>query len=182
MQTLTVKQAVSEFYKKNDFGEDGGISKNYALIKFGFFSIPIPNFESRKNNVYFHDVHHLISENGTNWKGESAVAAWEVASGGWGKFYIPWLLTLWAMGLGIVFYSNSTIAAFKKGLLMNNMISSDISKIAMDKITVNELRNLLTRTKSRERSLLAWILASLGVFFLPFIVGFGVFFVVLKFV
>ena len=81
----TVQKAISEFYLQNNFGEDGGVSKNVAWIKIGFFSVPIPNTESRKKNVILHDIGHLITGNATNWKGESSVSAWEIASGGWGK-------------------------------------------------------------------------------------------------
>jgi hypothetical protein len=44
---LTVEKAISNFYDQNDFGDDGGVSKKIAWLKFGFFSIPIPNVESR---------------------------------------------------------------------------------------------------------------------------------------
>ena len=35
----TTGQAIHDFYDKHDFGEDGGINKKYAWIKFGFFDI-----------------------------------------------------------------------------------------------------------------------------------------------
>lgn len=79
-----VGELIPGFYDKNDFGEDGGESKKLVWIKFGFFSIPIPNLESRKNNVYFNDFHHMITENNTTWKGKSAESAWEISFGGFG--------------------------------------------------------------------------------------------------
>src|ERR1700748_1309295 len=123
---LTVKQALADFYKLNNFGEDGGVSKKIAWIKFGFFSVPIPNIESRRSNVCFHDIGHLVTGKDTTWKGESAVAAWEIASGGWSNFYLLWLLTLWAMGLGVVFYPKNIFNAFKSGLAMKNPLTSGL--------------------------------------------------------
>ena len=70
---LTTEQAIQEFYDRHDFGEDGGVNEKYAWIRFGFISIPIPNIESRKNNVYLHDVSHVVTGHDTTWKGESAV-------------------------------------------------------------------------------------------------------------
>ena len=170
----TVEKSIQDFYNKNDFGEEGGINESYAWIKFGFFSIPIPNFESRKNNVYFHDISHIVTENDTNWKGESAVSAWEVASGGWKKLIIPWLLTLWAMGLGIIFYRKSTLNAFKKGLTMNNAIVSGITKDEMNELSVAELRNVLSNKPKRNTNSTIWSLISLVVFIFPFAIGIAI--------
>lgn len=105
----TTGQAIQDFYDKHTLGKDGGINEKYAWIKFGFVSIPIPNAESRRNNVYLYDVNHIVIGNNTSWKGESAVSAWEVASGSWKNLYRPCLLTLWAMGLAVLFYPHSVL-------------------------------------------------------------------------
>ena len=121
METIALKQTVAEsiqeFYNKNNFGEEGGKYERFVWIKFGFFSIPIPNFQSRSQNVYLHDVSHIVTAYDTTWKGESGVSAWEIASGGWGELYMPWLLTLWAMGLGVLFYPTNTLKSFNSPLL-----------------------------------------------------------------
>lgn len=179
--TKTVGQAIQEFYNENDFGEDGGVNEKYAWIKFGFFSLPIPNFESRKNNVYLHDVNHIITENNTTWKGESAVSAWEVASGGWNNLVIPWLLTLWAMGLGVVFYTKSTLDSFKKGLTMKNALTSGLSKNKIYGMTTTELQKKVSNHPESKISTALWLGISLLVFLTPFVViGFLALFVISK--
>ncbi|WP_070786786.1 hypothetical protein [Flavobacterium crassostreae] len=167
----TVGKSIQEFYEENDFGEDGGINSKFAWIKFGFFSIPIPNFESRKNNVYLHDIHHIITDNNTSWKGESAVSAWEIASGGWGNFLTPWLLTLWAMGLGILFHRKSTLKAFANGLTMRNSITCGMTKAEISNLTVAEIRVKVSNQNSTNKSPLFWSIISLIIFFLPFFLG-----------
>jgi len=167
----TVQLTIQEFYVKNNFGEDGGINEKYAWIKFGFFSIPMPNFESRKNNVYFHDVHHIVTGNNTTWKGESAVSAWEIASGGWRNLYIPWLLTLWAMGLGVFFYTESTLTSFKKGLTMKNALSCGLTKNEINVLTVVELQSALSDKPKSKKNIIFWSVFSLVIFILPFVVG-----------
>jgi hypothetical protein len=173
METLnlnqTVGKSIQDFYKKNDFDEDGGINKKWAWIKFGFFSIPIPNFKGRKNNVYFHDIHHIISDNNTTWKGESAVSAWEISAGGWGKHYVAWLLTLWAMGLGILFYNKSTLIAFEKGLTMRNALTSGMTKAELSNLTIIELRIKVSNLKRANKNSITWAIISLTVFFAPFL-------------
>lgn len=169
--TQTIQQAIQQFYDKNNFGEDGGINEKYAWIKFGFFSVPMPNFESRRNNVYLHDVHHVVTDNNTTWKGESAVSAWEVASGGWNKLYIPWLLTLWAMGLGMLFYTTATLNAFKKGLTMNNALTCGLTRSEINILTVSELQNVLSNRPKSNKKVVFWSVVSLIVFVAPFVVG-----------
>ena len=168
----TVGQAVQDFYDQNDFGEDGGINQKYAWIKFGIFSIPIPNLESRKNNVYLHDINHIITGNDTTWKGESAVSAWEIAAGGWGNLYFPWLLTLWAMGLGVVFYPKNVIKSFKSGLNMRNALNFGLSKNEIDKLSILDLRKLVSNKPKNDSNLYFWLFFSLFIFLAPFVISF----------
>ncbi len=173
---LTVKESIDIFYKNNNFDNDGGASKKYDWIKFGFFSIPIPNSKSRRENVYLHDVSHIVTGYDTTWKGESSVSAWEVASGGWEKLYIPWLLTLWAMGLGAVFYPKNVIKSFKKGLTMNNALSYGLSKKEIYSFKVSELKNFMSNQPKRNKNPYFWMLMSSLVFLIPiFLIMFGIF-------
>jgi hypothetical protein len=167
----TVEQAISKFYLENDFGDDGGVNEKYAWIKFGFFSIPIPNAESRRNNVYLHDISHIVTENNTTWQGESAVSAWEIASGGWGNLYIPWILTLWAMGVGVIFYPKNTLKSFKKGLTMNNAFTCGLTKRELFNLSVSDLRLLLSDKSKRNTNPYLWMGISFFVFLMPFIFG-----------
>lgn len=178
--TQTVQQLIQEFHKKNNFGEDGGINEKFAWIKFGFFSLPMPNFESRKNNVYLHDIHHIVTGNNTTWKGESAVSSWEVASGGWDKLYVPWLLTLWAMGLGVLFYTTTTLNAFKKGLTMKNALTSGLTKNEINALTVDQLQKALSDKPKSNKNILFWSIFSLAIFLLPFAVSFFVIIAIVK--
>ncbi len=166
---LTVEESINIFYKENNFGEDGGASKKYAWIKFGFFSIPIPNSKSRRENVYLHDVSHIVTGYDTSWEGESSVSAWEVASGGWKKLFIPWLLTLWAMGLGALFYPKSVIKSFKKGLTMNNALTRGLTQNEIYNYKVYEFKEFLSDQPNKNKSLLLWMILSIIVFMFPII-------------
>lgn len=169
--TNSVQEVIQEFYSKNNFGQDGGINEKYVWIKFGFFSIPIPNVESRSKNVYLHDIHHIVTQNDTTWKGESAVSAWEIASGGWGKLYIPWLLTLWAMGLGVLFYPKKVLQSFKKGLTMRNALTCGISQKEINSFTIPKLQQLLSNQPSSGKNPFFWMFISFVVFLTPFFIG-----------
>ncbi|ADB39064.1 hypothetical protein [Spirosoma linguale] len=100
---MTIEHALNDFYKQHGYGEGGGIDKKWDMIKFGPFAFPLPNLESRRRNIYLHDINHLVTGYDTNWKGESSVTSWEIATGGWGNIYFAWWLTLWGMAVGVMF-------------------------------------------------------------------------------
>ena len=173
-ETKTIHELIQDFYTINKFDNDGGTKKKIVWIKFGFISFPLPNFESRKENVHFHDINHIITGFDTTWKGESSISAWEVASGGWKNNFIPWLLTLWAMGLGILFYSKTTVNSFNKGLTMCNSLCCGLHYAEINSLTETELRNRLSELKLKNRNLLFWSIVSVIFFLAPFILIFFV--------
>jgi len=165
----TVRAYLLDFYKENNFGDDGGVSKSWVWIKFGFFSIPIPNAKSRKSAIFAHDLHHLVTQNNTTWKGESAVSAWEIAAGGWSNLYFPWLLTLWALGVGVLFYPSHTAAAFRKGLTMKNVLFLQKSQQDIFDLKVEELIILMSNHPQQNKSIFFWFLMGVIVFLSPFL-------------
>jgi hypothetical protein len=166
-----IRHALQDFYKNNNFNKNGGVNEKYAWIKFGFFSIPIPNPESRKINLFMHDVHHLISDNDTTWKGESAVSAWEIGSGGWGKNYFIWLITLWAMGVGVLFYPSNTYIYFTLGTKTLNVFNSGLSKNDINDFTIKELTQNLILENPNKNFYFLWAILSLTVLIFPFILA-----------
>ena len=167
---LTVEHAVQVFYNRHDFGEDGGINNKIAWIKFGFFSIPIPNVQSRRKNVYLHDANHIITGYDTSWKGESAVAAWEIATGGWRKLGIPWLLTLSAMGIGVLVYPQQVLLSFKQGLSMKNSLTCGLTKNEIFRLSVTELRKFVSNHPKSNKNAFLWMIISLLVLISPWVI------------
>lgn len=167
----TVEQAVRDFYHQHNYGEEGGIHEKYAWMKFGFFSIPIPNVDGRRKNVYLHDINHVITGNDTTWKGESAISAWEIASGGWKDIYVIWVMAIWAMGVGVLLYPRNTLKAFKQGLTMKNAATCGLTKAHMYKLQVTELQNILSTQPVSNRNPFVWMIISFLFFILPFITG-----------
>lgn len=167
----TVGQAVQNFHEIHNYGFEGGINEKYAWIKFGVFTIPIPNVKSRRNNVYLHDINHIITGFDTTWKGESAVSAWEIASGGWKNIYVIWIMALWAMGLGVLLYPRSILKSFKQGRTMKNALTCGLAKSEIYQLSVAELRNRLSNKPKNNKNPFIWMLISLLVFILPPVIG-----------
>ncbi len=170
---MTTEHALSNFYNRNGYGFDGGASKKWVSIKFGPLTLPIPNFESRSQNVYLHDINHVVTGYDTTWKGESSVSGWEVASGGWGNLYYPWLLTLWALGVGVIFFPKATYQAFQAGLRMKNGLTGGLSKQEMYSLSLDELRVKLQRPAGDvpPQNFIIWAVAGVIVWASPLLGG-----------
>ncbi|MDZ7897261.1 MAG: hypothetical protein U5N85_04430 [Arcicella sp.] len=174
----TLQQALQVFYDNNNFGEDGGIKEDWVWIKFGVFSFPLPNFEQRKKNVWRHDANHILLGYDTSWKGEAAVSAWEIGSGGWGKFWVAWGLTLWALGVGVIFFPKSTHQAFMRG---RNTLSPYLLGIEKDKILATNISQLKDDFKFNDneyqvksddnKAYFTWSVVSVIWFLFPFVIS-----------
>lgn len=170
---MKLEQALNEFYNQHGYGEEGGIDKKWDMIKFGHVSLPLPNLESRRKNIYLHDISHLVTGYDVSWLGESSVSSWEIASGGWGRLYFPWLLTLWAMAVGVMLYPRQNYRAFQAGLRMKNALTAGLTKREMYGMSLDELRLRFERTEREfiDRSYFAWAVLSLSVWWSPFFAG-----------
>ncbi len=127
----TLQQSLQVFYDDNNFGEDGGIKENWVWLKFKYLSIPMPNFEQRKSNVWKHDILHILLGYDTSWKGETSVAGWTLGSGGGGNILIAWFLDISAFGIGLICYPKSTYQAFIRG---RNSLSPHLLGIEKEKL------------------------------------------------
>ncbi|GAB2562683.1 hypothetical protein [Spirosoma areae] len=170
---MNVEHALNNFYEQYGYGEEGGINNKWDMIKFGSIALPLPNLESRRKNIYLHDINHLVTGYDTTWKGESSVTSWEVATGGWGSIYFAWWLTLWGMAVGVMLYPKHSYQAFQAGLSMKSAFTSGLSKQEMYSLTIDQLRSRLRRTEAEieNRSYYLWAGLSLLVWFSPFLIG-----------
>ncbi len=146
---MKIQEALSAFYEANQFGDDGGESSNWAWLKMGPITIPMYNPESRKQVLFLHDIHHLITGYGTDWRGESSVSAWEIATGGWGNRIYIWLIIFGAFIVGLFRFPRLSMEAFARGLRTKGLIQMNLPKQELLKSTIEELqiKTLLNQTK-----------------------------------
>jgi len=98
----TVRAARTRYFEINALGEDGGYGARWVPVKVGPLRLYIYNSPGRKRAVRYHDIHHLLTGNGTSWQGEAEIGAWEVASG-CADHLAAWVLNLGAMLVGLLF-------------------------------------------------------------------------------
>jgi ubiquinone biosynthesis protein Coq4 len=87
----TLGHARARYWEANGFGDDGGYSKTWEIVKLGPVPIPIRNIEARKEAIRFHDLHHVVTGYDTDFTGEAEISAWELAAGCSDK-WVAWLL------------------------------------------------------------------------------------------
>jgi hypothetical protein len=121
---------------------DGGISDRWVVIRLGRIPMPFPNTAARRRALVLHDVNHLLGGFGNGNVGEAEVSAWELASGGCGKYLAAWALDLAGMLLGMV-WPAQVVRAFAAGRRTGNAYQFDIDEI-LD-IDLEELCEVLTR-------------------------------------
>lgn len=128
---------------------DGGLSDRWVVLRVGRIPMPFLNTHARRKALVAHDVNHLVAGVSTGNVGEAEISAWELASGGCGRYAAAWMLDLAGMLLGLVWPVKVT-KAFASGRTMTNAYALDIDTILA--MTMTELRQTLTRSEGRSSS------------------------------
>jgi hypothetical protein len=173
MKDLTVREALSVFYKENQFDSDGGVSKTISWAKFWFFKIPIINLKARKIALQYHDLHHIITRYPTSIKGEAEISAWELASGGWGRLWYIWGFVLTGMGIGVILYPTATRKAFYGGVGSTNVYMLNRPFNQLLDLTLPEIRQAMSKQKSQSRPYWFWATLSACTILVPAIIFLG---------
>ncbi|HSY77579.1 MAG TPA: hypothetical protein VK890_12015, partial [Bacteroidia bacterium] len=121
----TVKEAMQNYFRENDLGEDGGLNKTWAKIKIGPVYLPLLNIPARRKALVLHDIHHIVTGYKGDWRGEVSISAWEVSSG-CGKLWAALLIDLWAFAIGLCIYPESVFHAFLRGRRTKNLYTNNI--------------------------------------------------------
>jgi hypothetical protein len=135
----TLQDHLEKFYDVNGYGEEGGINNDWIWLKFKYFSLPIPNIKGRRENVWRHDMLHILLDYDTSWKGETQVSGWVMGSGGWGRFYVGWLFAIAMFGIAIVFFPKSTFQSFIRG---RNTLSPYLLGVSKEKLFCSDIEKL----------------------------------------
>jgi len=162
-----LRDARLRYWQANGFGDDGGYSKKWEVLKLGPLPFPIPNGAARRDAIRYHDLNHVITGYDTDLQGETEIAAWELASG-CGNKWAAWLLNLQAL-LMCPAWPKRTLRAWARGRRSKSLYSDGFSEATLDQ-TVGELRERLdippaeTEPNSADRiTLAATITACLAV-------------------
>ena len=124
---MTLDDARDRYFRLNGFGRDGGYQERWIKVKVWSIPIWLPNTEGRRCAVKLHDLHHVLTEYPTTWRGEAEISAWEVGSGGLRKYYAGWVLDLMNIAQGLVVNPKGVYRGFMHGRRTSNLYNFEFT-------------------------------------------------------
>lgn len=118
---MTLHDELAAFYKRNGFGDVLGARPSTVPVYTGCLLVPLPNIETRRRFLKYHDLHHLVTGFSVGRIGEGEVSAWELGTGS--AFVSPTLgtMNLIALSTGLVLEPKRMWRAFKRGCRSRNL-------------------------------------------------------------
>ena len=117
---MSVGEARALLFERSGFAPDGGYDERWVRMKLGPVPVGFPNVGNRRRAVRFHDLHHVLTEYPTTWRGETEIGAWEVATG-LRRYWAGWLLDLLGFALGLAINPRGVYRAFLRGRRSANL-------------------------------------------------------------
>jgi len=164
---MTMSDARDRYFRLSGFGPGGGYQERWIKVKVWRIPIWLPNTEGRRRAVKLHDLHHILTEYPTTWKGEAEISAWEVGSGGLRRYYAGWLLDLMNIAQGLVVNPKGVYRGFMHGRRTSNLYDLEFNEQLL-RGHVGDLRKRLQLDRQSEPStgfidhlaFVFWVLAS----------------------
>ena len=113
---MSLEEELAVFYRRNGFGEVAGRRPPRTVAVYtGCMLVPLPNIETRRRFLKYHDLHHLITGYTVGRIGEGEVSAWELGAGS--AFVSPTLgvMNLIALSTGLILQPKRMWLAFRRG-------------------------------------------------------------------
>ncbi len=98
-------------------------------IELGGLRIPVAPVGPFRGSVILHDLHHVLTGYGTDWRGEVAIAGWELGSGGCAGRVYMWLDRVSTFLFGLLAAPSTTLRAFRRGIAACNLYRLDADSV-----------------------------------------------------
>jgi hypothetical protein len=125
---MTLREARKIYFRLSGFGADGGYSDRWIKVKVWKLPIWLPNVDNRRRAVRLHDLHHILTEYPTTWRGEAEISAWEIGTGGLRRYWAGWILDLMNLAQGLVVNPRGVFRAFMRGRGNCNLFAIEFSE------------------------------------------------------
>ena len=118
----SINTSLHEFYNKNGFGEELGKRPPLTVkVYTGCMLVPLPNIETRRTYLKYHDLHHLMTGFSVGRIGEGKVSSWELGTGTFFRYPILGLMNLIALSTGIFLKPKDMWESFLLGKRSRNL-------------------------------------------------------------
>src|SRR5256885_14400353 len=112
---MTLESELDSFYRRNGFGEVIGDRPRTVRVYTGCMLVPLPNVETRRRFLKYHDLHHLMTGYSVGRIGEGEVSAWELGTGSMFTHPVLGLMNLIALSTGLALAPRRMWDAFRHG-------------------------------------------------------------------
>ena len=121
---MIAREKLREYYISKGMGEPDGW---FAILLFGrrWRLFPMGPLQPL---LTLHDLHHLLTGTDSSLGGEAEVIAWEIGSGGYGKFWFAWMDSLKIVALALL-YPRRFQAALRRGQQCRNLYREDVEEV-----------------------------------------------------
>jgi hypothetical protein len=140
----TVDVALQRYMATNDF--NAAYNDRWVKLRAGLITLFFPSTRARIQAARLHDIHHLLTSYGTDWRGESEIAAWELG-GGCGRYWPAWTLNAGAFGIGLLITPRRAYHAFVRGRHSSNLYRNSAPSHILS-LSLSDLRRELRADSS----------------------------------
>ena len=136
---MKTEEALREFLQAQGVAK-GNVGANDLYSGYWFYinirGVKVPFFPriGFQNALPAHDTHHMLLGYETNWIGECETAAWELASGGCGRYIAYWIDRLFLFAIALITVPARSLRAWRRGWGHRNLY-----RIAPDQLLVMDL-------------------------------------------
>jgi hypothetical protein len=134
---MTVDESLKLFYQQSGFDIDTGDRPAFIDVFVGCLLIPLPNIETRRKYLKYHDLHHVLTGYGASQAGEGEVSAWELGTGSL-LHPILMMMNLIAVSTGLAIAPVRVFKAYLSGCKSRNLYCPKIR----NKIETGEYKNI----------------------------------------
>lgn len=118
---MTLQDELAAFYARSGFGTVLGARPRTVKVYTGCMLVPLPNIETRRRYLKYHDLHHLVTGYSTGRIGEGEVSAWELGTGSMFVSATLGAMNLFALSTGLVLEPGRMWVAFRRGCISRNL-------------------------------------------------------------
>jgi hypothetical protein len=118
-----LQHELAAFYAKSGFGDVVGARPLTVRVYTGCLLVPMPNIETRRRYLKYHDLHHLVTGYSVGRIGEGEVSAWELGTGSMLASPMLGIMNLIALSTGLVLDRARMWRAFRRGCASRNLYS-----------------------------------------------------------
>ena len=139
---MTLREARKIYFELSHFPVDGGYEERWIKVKVWRIPIWLPNTNGRVKAVKLHDLHHVLTEYPTTWRGEAEISAWEIGSDGLRRYWAGWPLDLMNVAQGLIVNPRGVYRGFMRGRSSKNLYAEKFSDDLLNR-SVGEFRERL---------------------------------------